>query len=120
MSKTVVLRRLSDGQSFEANTNLADPPLDPVEAEKYPELFALWSELQDALKAGRMDVDRFAAWDDAVRAILRPHEIARLEKPLRPGLENDAGTIQYARGFHLTKILWARQGLEQAIADTGF
>lgn len=102
------------------NLDFSEPPVDAREAEGYSELVALLSRLNEALKSGRMPAPDFDEWDKTVKALLRPSEVARLEKPLRPHIPLDADTIQYARHFHLTKVLWARKGIEKLMKDTGF
>lgn len=102
------------------NMDLSVPPEDPREAEGYAELYKHLQRLFGAL-AGRGFPDaEFAVWDTQVRLLLRPDEIARYEKPLRPHIPLSSDTIQYARNFHLTKILWARKGLEKLMAETGY
>lgn len=120
MSEKMILRRLSDGQAIEVNKSLSDHPADADEAKSYGEIYTLWTELDSARGTGRMSPERFTTWDSAVKSLLRTAEIERFEKPLRPGLENSEGNIQHARYFHLTKILWARQGIEATMSDTGF
>lgn len=109
----------NDLQQASINLDLALTPIDPLEAENYPELFAHWRELHDTLEAGR-EPENFVEWDRQVKQLLRPSEIARFEKPLRPHIPLDNDTIAHARHFHLTKILWARQGVERLMSDTGF
>lgn len=100
--------------------DIATPPTDPAEAMNYPALHKLYLEMTSANSGVRMSPDRFEAWDKEVHELLRPAEITRLEKDLRPSMPLSPETIQYARLFHLTKILWARKGIEQHMTDTGF
>ena len=106
--------------SHRISLDLADPPTDPAEALGYAELFAMWTSLHNALETGRMSESEFETWDANVKAHLRRLEISRLEKPLRPHIPLDANTIQHARHFHLTKILWSRKGIEKYMKDTGY
>ncbi|MCK1425358.1 hypothetical protein IVB15_22370 [Bradyrhizobium sp. 182] len=77
--------------------------------------------MSDRLNRGDLFTDaEFAAWDDGARPLLCPSEFARFQKPLRPNIRLDADTVQYGRIFHFIKILWARQGAEKLMKDTGF
>lgn len=100
--------------------DLAVPPADAVEAEGYAELYQQLEKIHAAISGQRMSAPDFAAWDERTKSLLRPQEVARLEKPLRPHIPNEDDTVQYARNLHLTKILWARKGLEKLISDTGY
>ena len=102
------------------NMDLSVPPEDQVEAEGYAELYENLQHLFGALAGRGFPESEFALWDARVKSLLRPDEIARYEKPLRPIIPVSADTIQYARNFHLTKILWARKGLEKLMTDTGY
>lgn len=102
------------------NTDLAVPPEDSAEAHAYAELYQHLQRLHQATAGRGLSDPEFAGLDAAVKALLRPDEIARYEKPLRPHLPLSPDTIQYARNFHLTKILWARKGLERLMDDTGY
>jgi hypothetical protein len=53
----------------------------------------------------------------------RSDEVQRFNKPLRPHLDHIpeyASGAPHSRAFHLTKILWARQGIEKHMKDTGY
>lgn len=100
--------------------DLSLPPEDAHEAHNYLELYERLKALYTALGNGKFKPAEFQAWDIEVKALLRADELSRYEKPLRPHIPLDEGTIQYARNFHLTKILWARKGLEKFMTDTGF
>jgi len=108
------------------NTDLSITPRDPAGADGYQELYKLWCELGD--KSGRgewkgKDDAGFAAWNAAVLKLLRKDERQRFDKPLRPELAEVRGCRSgdpSSRVFHLTKILWARQGIERHMPDTGF
>jgi len=104
----------------EVNKDLSTPPRDATEAEGYTELYQLWREISDRLERGRFGEVDFSRWDEKVKALLRPQERERLQKPLRPHVPLSVDTIQYARNFHLIKILWARQGVENFMTDTGY
>jgi len=104
----------------EVNKDLSITPRNPTDAEHYPELYSLWQKISGRLESGRLDDAEFRAWDAKVEALLRPDELARFHKPLRPHIPIAPDTIQYARNFHLTKILWARQGVERFMSDTGY
>jgi hypothetical protein len=96
-------------------------PADPVQAEDYLLLYALWQQLSERLDAGNLlSPGEFSDWEGQVRPCLRAAELSRFEKPLRPTVPISDDTIQYARAFHLTKILWARQGAEKLMTDTGY
>lgn len=101
---------------------LAEPPADPAAAKNYRELYELLQVLHNSIAGTntKMSNDEFIAWDEKAHSLLAPAEIARLEKPLRPHIPNETDTIQYARHFHLTKILWARKGIEKLMQDTGY
>ncbi len=100
--------------------DISTPPDDPVRARNFVEIHSLWKVLRDRLDLGRnMSRAGFAEWDAKVIPLLEPHERERLKKPLRPHIPLDSDTEQHARVFHLTKILWARQGLEKLMDDTG-
>lgn len=65
----------------------------------------------------------FIEWDSAVIGLLQSDELERYNKPLRPHLEKIPECVSgapYARLFHLTKILWARKGLEKYMSDIGY
>ncbi|NYD91636.1 hypothetical protein HD841_003452 [Sphingomonas melonis] len=100
--------------------DLSVPPEDPVEAEGYVELYRHLQQLFAALGGRRLSEEDFAKWDADVKKLLRASELPRYEKPLRPHIPLSSDTIQYARNFHLTKILWARKGLEKLMTDTGY
>lgn len=108
------------------NLDLSMTPNDTSQAEGYPDLYALWSEMSDRLNRGqwRSKADpEFVAWDRKVLALLRPDEVQRFDKPLRPHLDHIpdcASGAPHSRVFHLTKILWARQGIEKYMNDTGY
>lgn len=104
----------------EVNKDLSIPPKNAADAQGYLELYQLWQEISERLKGGQFDDAEFAAWDAKVKALLRPNELARFEKPLRPHIPISPDTVYYARNFHLTKILWARQGIEKFMAQTGY
>lgn len=98
------------------NSDLSVPPADPVEALNYPELFALWKANHDRSERGEdWSAPQFQEWDTKVKNLLRPKELERFVRPRR----NDWGDTQGARLFHLTKVLWARQGVENYMDDTG-
>lgn len=101
------------------NANLSMTPADPNEAENYPALYKYWEELSSRLDDGDLLTDdEFRAWDEKVRDLLRPLERIRFQKALRPHIPISSDTIQYARIFHFTRILWARQGAEKFLKDT--
>lgn len=102
------------------NMDLSIPPEDLREADGYEDLYDHLARLFTALAKRGFPAQEFAAWDAEVRELLRPDELLRYEKPLRPHIPLSAGTIQYARNFHLTKILWARKGLEKLMKETGY
>jgi hypothetical protein len=108
------------------NLDLWMTPNDPSQAEGYPDLYALWLEIRDRLDKGewRSKADReFVEWDGKVLALLRSDEVQRFNKPLRPHLADTpecASGAPDSRAFHLTKILWARQGIEKYMKDTGY
>jgi len=103
------------------NLDLEVAPTDPVEAENYLEIHALWKTLSGLQNQGRdLSDEEFSTWESSVLKLLRPAEIARFRKPLRPHIPISDDTIQFARHFHLVKILWARKGVEKLMKDTGF
>lgn len=104
----------------QVNKDLSIPPKNAADAQGYPELYQLWQEISERLERGQFEEADFAEWDAKVKALLRPDELARFEKPLRPHIPISPDTVQYARNFHLAKILWARQGIEKFMADTGY
>jgi len=100
--------------------DISTPPNDPVAAQNYPELEQLWRDLSNRLDFGdRLTDEEFRGWHQKVENLLRPQELARLHKPLRPHL-TDPRYTQEARVFHLAKILRARQGWERLMKDTGY
>ncbi len=102
------------------NMDLSTPPEDAVEALGYQDLYDHLARLFAALAERGLAEDEFAEWDAEVKGLLRPDELSRYEKPLRPHIPLSSDTIQYARNFHLTKILWARKGIEKLMKDTGY
>lgn len=103
------------------NLNISTPPVDEYEADGYLELYALWKQLSDRLDVGRdLSAEEFSVWENSVKGLLRAREFERFHKPLRPHIPTTKETIQFARKYHLTKILWARQGIEKFMTDTGY
>tara|TARA_B100000678_G_scaffold15552_1_gene12294 strand:- start:1295 stop:1636 length:342 start_codon:yes stop_codon:yes gene_type:complete len=103
------------------NLDLSVPPVDLDKAENYTELYGHWKRLSDLQQEGRdLSQSDFAEWEGEVRAMLTPSETQRFEKPLRPHIPISDDTVQFARIFHLTKILWARKGIEKLMKDTGY
>lgn len=107
------------------NLDLAMTPVDPFQAENYDQLYKLFQFAQGQIEQGhwtRID-DEFSKWDRDVLAILREEEVVRFNKPLRPHLSEIpecACGAPTSRMYHLSKILWARQGIEKYMDDTGF
>lgn len=102
------------------NMVLATPPEDAGEAEGYAELYDLLVRIDASFHGERMTPAEFADWDAKAKSLLRSNEIERFTKPLRPHIPLSSDTIRHARNFHLTKILWARKGLEKLMTDTGY
>lgn len=102
------------------NKYLSDAPADPSDAENYDELYSLWNKLHALQESGQsLSPQDFSDWEARVMTLLRPHERERFLRPLSPHLPLSAETVEYARKKHLTKILWARQGYERHMSDTG-
>ncbi len=101
-------------------------PADSDNAENYGELYQLWKEIHNRSVEGEWrnpNDAEFKKWDEKVLAILSPEERERYDKPLRPHLAHIpecASGAPTSRSFHLTKILWARQGLEKYMKNTGY
>lgn len=108
------------------NADLSLTPHDSVEAKGYRALYKLLKAAYEKVERGTWKTksdEGFAAWDLAVLKLLRDEEGRRFEKPLRPEMAEVRGFRSgdpSSRLFHLTKILWARQGIEKNMTDTGY
>ena len=105
---------------------LSNVPEDPVQREGYQELYEFWCKIHESLEHGKWrssDDSEFKHWDQSVLDLLTGTETMRFDKPLRPHLaqlSDCASGSPHARMFHLTKILWARHGIEEHMEDTGY
>ena len=111
---------MDENEGERINMDLATPPEGADDAAHYPELHAALVRLNQSISGERMPKAAFEQLDAEIQSLLRPEEVDRYLKPLRPHIETDDHTVQYARHFHLTKILWARKGLEKFMKDTGY
>ena len=98
---------------------LSDLPNDTDKAVGYSELFELWQVAERNTRSGEWSLKKdsgFSEWDNDVRSYLTAEEVEMFNKPLRPFMakyrRGGPGT-PIARFVHLTKILWARKGIDK-------
>jgi hypothetical protein len=106
MPRIGVLWREGKEMAEAYNGMLETIPTDPVKAENYSALLALWKEQVSLSDSGtRPTPEEFRKWDSQVQSLLRGRELEYfLEPPIDPDMTN--------RLNHLVKILFYRQGIE--------